>query len=100
MNLTFRRAVLLAIGTSAIALTALPAAAYVGPGAGLTLLGALWGLIVAVVVSLGFVLLWPLRRMIRRNRQVRQTADREAADDDPTHSMLANAADDRSERRP
>jgi membrane protein implicated in regulation of membrane protease activity len=43
-----------------------PAFAYVGPGAGLTLLGALWGLIVAVVLSVGFVILWPFRKMLRR----------------------------------
>jgi membrane protein implicated in regulation of membrane protease activity len=45
-----------------------PAAAYVGPGAGLSLLGAFWGLLLAVVAALGFVILWPLRRMFRRDR--------------------------------
>ena len=44
------------------------AAAYVGPGAGLSLLGAFWGLLLAVVAALGFVILWPLRRVLRRNR--------------------------------
>lgn len=43
--------------------------AYVGPGAGLSLLGALWGLILAVGAALGFVVLWPLRRMIKRHRE-------------------------------
>lgn len=55
----------------ALALTlagTLPAHAYVGPGAGLSLLGALWGLVVAVGAALGFVLLWPLRRALRRRR--------------------------------
>ena len=46
----------------------LPAAAYVGPGAGLSLLGAFWGLLLAVVAALGFVILWPLRRMFRRQQ--------------------------------
>jgi membrane protein implicated in regulation of membrane protease activity len=45
-----------------------PAAAYVGPGAGLSLMGALWGLVVAIGAALGFVLLWPFRRMIRNRR--------------------------------
>jgi hypothetical protein len=94
MNMQLRRTMLFAISASAAALAASPALAYVGPGAGLTLLGALWGLIVAVVVSLGFVLLWPLRRMMRRNRQVQPPAD-----EDPTHSMLANSSGDREERR-
>jgi type VI protein secretion system component VasK len=94
MNMQLRRTMLFAISASAAALATSPALAYVGPGAGLTLLGALWGLIVAVVVSLGFVLLWPLRRMMRRNRQAQASAD-----EDPTHSMLANPSDDREERR-
>ena len=99
MNLNSRQAALLAIGTAVMSATAVPALAYVGPGAGLTLLGALWGLILAVVVSLGFVLLWPLRRLMRRNKQVSQTTENAPADDDPTHSMLANPSGDGTERR-
>lgn len=45
-----------------------PAAAYVGPGAGLTLLSALWGLLAAVLAALAFVIIWPIRRW-RRRRQ-------------------------------
>lgn len=93
MSFNTRRATLLAIGAGATVLAASPALAYVGPGAGLTLLGALWGLILAVVVSVGFILLWPIRRMIRRNKQVCQTGERQPADDDPTHSMLTNPSD-------
>jgi type VI protein secretion system component VasK len=94
MRVNTRQAALLAIGTSVAALAASPAFAYVGPGAGLTLLGALWGLILAVVVSVGFILLWPIRRMMRRNRR----AAGDQADDDPTHSMLTNPSD-RDDRR-
>jgi hypothetical protein len=47
------------------------AAAYVGPGAGLSLLGALWGLVVAVGAALWFVIVWPLRRMRKRAQQNR-----------------------------
>lgn len=54
---------------AALALAPVAAAqAYVGPGAGLSLLGALWGLIAAVGAALLFVILWPLRRMRRRKR--------------------------------
>jgi len=45
-----------------------PAQAYVGPGAGLSLIGALWGLVVAVGAAVGFVVLWPLRRALRGRR--------------------------------
>lgn len=45
-----------------------PAAAYVGPGAGLSLLGALWGVLVAVGAAIAFVVLWPFRRLLRKRR--------------------------------
>jgi membrane-bound ClpP family serine protease len=50
-------------------LTAMPAQAYVGPGAGLSLLSALWAVIAAVAVAIGFVLMWPIRKMIRNKRR-------------------------------
>lgn len=55
-----------------------PAAAYVGPGAGLSLVGAFWGLLVAVGAALGFVIFWPLRRFFRRNRAKATPATAEA----------------------
>jgi len=45
-----------------------PAMAYIGPGAGITMLGALWGVIVAVVLAIGAVLFWPIRALMRRAR--------------------------------
>ena len=44
------------------------ASAYVGPGAGLSLLGALWGLLLAIGAALAFLILWPLRRLRQRAR--------------------------------
>ncbi len=44
------------------------AAAYVGPGAGISLLGALWGLIVGVVLAFGIILIWPIRMMLKKKR--------------------------------
>ncbi|MEZ5832815.1 MAG: hypothetical protein R3D05_16705 [Dongiaceae bacterium] len=96
------RGTLLAATVAALAFAACPAFAYVGPGAGLTLLGALWGLVLAVVMSIGFVVLWPFRRLLRRNKHANATRDgRDAGDPDEEteHSMLANSSDDREERR-
>lgn len=67
--------------------------AYVGPGAGLSLIGALWGLIVAIVAALGFIILWPMRRM-RRQRAMAQRA----SDDQSTHKRESPSIDDEGGR--
>jgi hypothetical protein len=60
--LTCLAVVVAALGAAA------PAAAYVGPGAGLSLVGAFWGLLVAVFAALAFIVIWPVRRLLRRGR--------------------------------
>lgn len=60
-----------------------PAQAYVGPGAGVTLIGAAIGLIVAVVVALGVVIMWPLRRAFKRKRAGQADAAAASAKVDP-----------------
>ncbi len=51
-----------------IAVTA-PAHAYVGPGAGVSLLGAAFGLIAAIGLALGVVVFWPLRRFLKSRKR-------------------------------
>jgi membrane protein implicated in regulation of membrane protease activity len=63
----------LAVAIAALG-TAAPAAAYVGPGAGLSLVGAFWGLLVAIFASLAFIVVWPVRRLLRRGRSSPETA--------------------------
>lgn len=70
---------------AAACLVSAPALAYVGPGAGLTLLSALWGLLVAVLAAVGFLILWPLRRW-RRRRQAAMESGVEMAEDDTAQS--------------
>ncbi len=60
---------LLVLLPALLLLHAPPAAAYIGPGAGITMLGALWGVIVAVVLAIGAVLFWPIRALLRRRRR-------------------------------
>jgi hypothetical protein len=80
--------------TLILALTPGLALAYVGPGAGISMLGALWGLIVGVVMALGVILFWPIRMMIRKMKANKANAegvpgeqatndDKKAADNSP-----------------
>ncbi|NIU74102.1 MAG: hypothetical protein GWN71_11090, partial [Gammaproteobacteria bacterium] len=45
--------------------------AYVGPGAGLSLVGALWALLLAIGALLVFAGLWPVKRLLRRTGRSR-----------------------------
>jgi len=77
--------VLAALAAAGLAFGASPALAYIGPGAGLSLLGALWGVIAAVAAALLFLLIWPLRRLMRRQRPATQrTATERTAAQRPT----------------
>lgn len=68
------------------------ASAYVGPGAGLSLLGAFWALIVALFMAAFFLLAWPVRRMLRRHANRGARSSRRAEASAPTH----DGSDDRS----
>lgn len=71
-----------------LAVTPFAAQAYVGPGAGISLLGSLWGLIVGVVVALAMILFWPIRIMLRKRKAAAEAeaaaAEKSAAGDDST----------------
>jgi membrane protein implicated in regulation of membrane protease activity len=66
--LTWLAVVIAALGAAG------PAAAYVGPGAGLSLVGAFWGLLVAIFAALAFIVVWPVRRLLRRGRSAPEPA--------------------------
>jgi hypothetical protein len=51
-----------------------PALAYVGPGAGISMLGALGAVIVAILFALGGLIWWPIRMMRRRRKQAADPA--------------------------
>jgi hypothetical protein len=52
-----------------------PAFAYIGPGAGLSVVAAFWALLTAVVSSLLFLVLWPIRNRLRRRKAARDGAE-------------------------
>jgi membrane protein implicated in regulation of membrane protease activity len=69
----------LAVAIAALS-AATPAAAYVGPGAGLSLVGAFWGLLVAIFAALAFIVIWPVRRLLKRSSSTPADASTMAAE--------------------
>jgi len=71
------------------------ASAYVGPGAGISLLGALWGLLLGIFVAVGVVLFWPIRTLMRKMRanKAAKTDQNTASGADATDSAAVGAAD-------
>lgn len=68
-----------------------PAAAYIGPGSGISLLGGLWAVLVGVVLALAAILFWPIRYMIRRMR-----ARRNVGQTEPSSERAVPDSDDES----
>jgi len=54
-------------------LVATTAQAYIGPGAGIPVLGSLIGIIVTVLVAIGAILFWPIRKMLKRGKKNKAT---------------------------
>jgi len=69
-------------GSYALALVAMlacsePALAYVGPGAGLTVIGSLIALVTAVVAGIFGFVWYPLKRLLKRGKKPTPGADEE-----------------------
>jgi protein-S-isoprenylcysteine O-methyltransferase Ste14 len=57
-----------------------PAAmAYIGPGAGISVLGSLLGILGTIVVAIGAIIFWPIRKFLKRKKQAKATAGEESA---------------------
>jgi hypothetical protein len=76
------------------------ALAYVGPGAGLSLLGALWGLLAAVGAALAFVILWPLRQLLKRMRAKRAAAAAETQESQAMPRTTEQSSEELRRRAP
>jgi hypothetical protein len=59
------------------------AEAYIGPGAGLSVLGSLWAVIVGIGLALFAILSWPIRILWRRLRGKRSTSSKLSEQDPP-----------------
>lgn len=84
--------------TMVAALAPISALAYIGPGSGISLLGGLWGVLVAIVLAVGAVLIWPIRYMFRRLRRKRGEAAAGSGDGAETSDAVdAEQTSNRSE---
>ncbi len=71
--------------------------AYVGPGAGLTMLGSLWGLIIAVLFVIFGVLLLPIKLLLNRVRKNRNNEEIEVSDDRYAEAKNINSVNEKTE---
>ena len=67
------RSTLLLLALNFIVLLVSPAAAYIGPGAGISVLGSLLGILATIFVAIGAILFWPLRTFVQRRKARRQS---------------------------
>jgi hypothetical protein len=72
----------LVLATLALLAAASPAQAYIGPGAGLTAIGAFIAFVAAVVVALVSFVWFPIRRALRNARAKTKVEGEAAGDDD------------------
>jgi membrane protein implicated in regulation of membrane protease activity len=45
-----------------------PVLAYIGPGAGISVLGSLLSILATIVVAIGAILFWPVRKFMKRRK--------------------------------
>lgn len=62
-----------------LSLAAGPLHAYIGPGAGISVLGSLLGILATILVAIGAIIFWPVRKLMKRRKAAAQ-ADHKAAE--------------------
>jgi len=48
---------------------------YIGPGAGISVLGSLLSILATFFVAIGAIIFWPLRKLMKRRKARRQAVD-------------------------
>ena len=56
------------------------AIAYVGPGAGISVLGSLLGILVTIGVALLAIIMWPIRKMMKKRKAANNSETDETID--------------------
>jgi membrane protein implicated in regulation of membrane protease activity len=71
-----------------------PALAYIGPGAGISVLGSLLGILATIFVAIGAILFWPLRKLLKRRKTRRDSlASMDSADQSDADANAVEASD-------
>ena len=52
-----------------------PALAYIGPGAGISVVGSLLSILATIIVAIGAIIFWPLRKYMKRRRARHQSVE-------------------------
>jgi hypothetical protein len=63
-----------------LSLAAGPLHAYVGPGAGISVLGSLLGILATILVAMGAIIFWPVRKLMKRRKAAAKAAEPAAVD--------------------
>ena len=66
--------VLLCLALFVLLAVSQPAAAYIGPGAGVSFLGSILSTLAVILLAIGAILFWPLRYLWRRMRKQKTAA--------------------------
>lgn len=64
--------------------------AYIGPGAGISVVGSLLSILATFFVAVGAILFWPVRKMLKRRKARRETS----LDAVPAHKPDGAGGDD------
>jgi len=83
---------------TAALLFSLPASAYIGPGAGISVLGSLLGILATIVVAIGAIVMWPLRKALKKRRQASAGTDGSTPDSAPAINEAENTGATPGER--
>jgi len=72
-----------------------PAIAYIGPGAGISVLGSLLGILATSFVAIGAIIFWPVRKYMQRRKARREShGGTEAAQAGDKHTRVEVKGDD------
>jgi uncharacterized membrane protein len=68
------------LGIFLLLLLPVPALAYIGPGAGISVLGSLLGILGTIIIAIGAILFWPIRKMMKRRKAAAATTEPESSE--------------------